>query len=87
MRLIFNIVLAFLAANASAKALLPRFVSQHALAEELPSVPGDNPLHYCASPDKDILEIESVDLSPNPPKAYVIIFSNNHASLDVKRLH
>lgn len=33
------------------------------------SVPGDNPLQHCANPKDDILEIKSVDLSPNPPKA------------------
>ncbi|KAM0718857.1 hypothetical protein Q7P37_005929 [Cladosporium fusiforme] len=33
------------------------------------SVPGDNPLQHCANPKDDILTIESVDLSPNPPKA------------------
>jgi len=37
--------------------------------EEVTKVPGDNPLTYCAKPEKDILEIEKVDLSPNPPKA------------------
>lgn len=39
--------------------------------DEVFKVPGDNPLTYCAKPEKDILEIEKVDLSPNPPKAYV----------------
>lgn len=35
-------------------------------------VPGDNPLFHCAAPtDNDILQIESVDLSPNPPLPYV----------------
>ena len=41
---------------------------QTALAGEL-AVPGDNPLNYCTAPDKDILEIKKVDLSPNPPSA------------------
>ncbi|OJD22048.1 hypothetical protein ACJ73_06610 [Blastomyces percursus] len=31
------------------------------------SVPGDNPLNFCFPPETDILTIESVDLSPNPP--------------------
>ncbi|KAM5432415.1 Phosphatidylglycerol/phosphatidylinositol transfer protein [Microsporum ferrugineum] len=31
------------------------------------SVPGDNPLTYCADPTADILTIERVDLTPNPP--------------------
>ncbi|CAI6337456.1 unnamed protein product [Periconia digitata] len=31
-------------------------------------VPGDNPLNFCADPKDDLLEIENVDLSPNPPQ-------------------
>lgn len=35
-------------------------------------IPGDSPLELCPKAhDKDILHIESVDLVPNPPKAYV----------------
>jgi hypothetical protein len=34
-------------------------------------VNGDNPLQYCAKPDSYKLEIESVDLAPNPPLPYV----------------
>jgi hypothetical protein len=34
-------------------------------------VKGDNPLQYCAKPEGYKLNIESVDLSPNPPLAYV----------------
>ncbi|KAL2000666.1 hypothetical protein VTN02DRAFT_2779 [Thermoascus thermophilus] len=30
---------------------------------------GDNPLEYCADPSQNILQISSVDLSPNPPAA------------------
>ncbi|KAJ9620439.1 Phosphatidylglycerol/phosphatidylinositol transfer protein [Taxawa tesnikishii (nom. ined.)] len=41
---------------------------QKTLEEPVP-VPGDNPLLYCAKPDKDILTIEKVDLTPNPPAA------------------
>ncbi|KAJ5907649.1 Phosphatidylglycerol/phosphatidylinositol transfer protein [Penicillium taxi] len=32
-------------------------------------VQGDNPLKYCADPKEHVLQIDSVDLSPNPPKA------------------
>jgi len=32
-------------------------------------VPGDNPLAHCQDPKDDILDLQSVDLSPNPPKA------------------
>ena len=35
------------------------------------SVPGENPLQHCADPKDDILTLENVDLSPNPPKAYI----------------
>lgn len=30
-------------------------------------VPGDNPLYFCSDPKDDLLEIEKVDLDPNPP--------------------
>ncbi|KAF2484982.1 ML domain-containing protein [Neohortaea acidophila] len=30
-------------------------------------VPGENPLKHCADPKDDILDLESVDISPNPP--------------------
>jgi len=33
------------------------------------TVPGDNPLNFCSDPADDILTIENVDLSPNPPEA------------------
>lgn len=35
------------------------------------SVPGENPLTFCDDPGKDILTIERVDLTPNPPVPYV----------------
>jgi hypothetical protein len=35
------------------------------------TVPGENPLEHCADATEDLLTIEKVDLSPNPPKAYV----------------
>ncbi|CBF70649.1 hypothetical protein AN5879.2 [Aspergillus nidulans FGSC A4] len=42
--------------------------TQDVIAEGAP-VRGDNPLEYCSEPSGDILEINSVDLAPNPPKA------------------
>ncbi|KAF2433543.1 phosphatidylglycerol/phosphatidylinositol transfer protein precursor [Tothia fuscella] len=33
------------------------------------SVPGKNPLEFCADPKDDLLIIENVDLDPNPPEA------------------
>jgi len=39
-------------------------------AEDKPiPVDGENPLIYCADPSPNILEIQSVDLTPNPPRA------------------
>ncbi|KAG9681031.1 phosphatidylglycerol/phosphatidylinositol transfer protein precursor, partial [Aureobasidium melanogenum] len=64
---------ALLSASASARSL--SFMgsdSQHALEEEFP-VPGDNPLLFCAAPKDNILAIEKVDLSPNPPSAGVTL--------------
>ena len=31
------------------------------------SVPGDSPAYYTGDPSTDVLEIESLDLMPNPP--------------------
>lgn len=59
---------AILGASASARSLGFLGSDQHALEEEFP-VPGDNPLLFCAKPSDNILEIEKVDLSPNPPAA------------------
>ncbi|KAL4996947.1 Phosphatidylglycerol/phosphatidylinositol transfer protein [Aspergillus recurvatus] len=42
--------------------------TQDVIAEGAP-VKGDNPLEYCSKPSGDLLEIQSVDLAPNPPKA------------------
>ncbi|CEL01443.1 ML domain-containing protein [Aspergillus pseudodeflectus] len=41
--------------------------SQDVISEAIP-VKGDNPLEYCSDPNGNILDIKSVDLSPNPPK-------------------
>lgn len=34
-------------------------------------VPGENPMTFCTSPENDLLQIERVDLEPNPPVPYV----------------
>lgn len=39
------------------------------------SVPGENPLLFCADPKDNILEIKKADLNPNPPKACVSPFT------------
>lgn len=64
--------IALLSATVSARSMWLGSSSndQSALEESFP-VPGDNPLLFCAKPEDDILEIEKVDLSPNPPSAYV----------------
>ncbi len=37
------------------------------------AVPGDNPLTYCkADHSDDLLVLDHVNLTPNPPKAYVL---------------
>ncbi|KAL4917243.1 ML domain-containing protein [Aspergillus aurantiobrunneus] len=41
--------------------------SQDVITDGVP-VKGDNPLEFCADPSSDLLDIRSVDLSPNPPK-------------------
>ncbi|KAL4871785.1 Phosphatidylglycerol/phosphatidylinositol transfer protein [Aspergillus spectabilis] len=43
------------------------FGSQDVITQGAP-VSGNNPLEYCADPSGNLLEIESVDLAPNPPK-------------------
>jgi hypothetical protein len=61
---------AVLAAFATAATALPSwFEGQDVIAaDDDLVVPGQNPLHYCsADRDDDIVKIEKVDLSPNPP--------------------
>ncbi|KAL8997570.1 MAG: hypothetical protein Q9169_003188 [Polycauliona sp. 2 TL-2023] len=41
---------------------------QQPLVDDSLSVPGDNPLNFCADPSKYILTIDHVDLDPNPPQ-------------------
>ncbi|KAL9047326.1 MAG: hypothetical protein Q9214_000068 [Letrouitia sp. 1 TL-2023] len=64
---------------ALASTLLPTVVSptssfsffggdQKPLVNDELSVPGDNPLTFCANPTNYILTIEYVDLDPNPPQ-------------------
>ncbi|KAI1485294.1 ml domain-containing protein [Biscogniauxia mediterranea] len=44
--------------------------SQDVIANDAQKVPGDSPLVFCDSDhSKDIVTIESVDLTPNPPEA------------------
>jgi len=43
--------------------------NQVSVKEDSVEVPGENPLLFCSDPPTDILEIDSIDLSPNPPEA------------------
>ena len=66
------LVLAAPLVNAAAFSMFdPTQVSLKAGTTEDFPVEGDNPLNYCAKPDGYKLNIKSVDLSPNPPAAYV----------------
>lgn len=48
------------------------FGSQDVVAKDAQKVPGESPLEFCDTDhSKDIIKIESVDLSPNPPETYV----------------
>lgn len=49
----------------------PSWMPSQVKIQEEYKVPGDNPLYFCADPADDILKIEKVDLSPNPPEPYV----------------
>jgi len=42
---------------------------QVAITDDDLSVPGENPLKFCADPKDYILDLESVNLTPNPPEA------------------
>jgi hypothetical protein len=42
------------------------------LTDDKLKIPGESPLELCPGDhDKDLITIKSVDLTPNPPKAYV----------------
>lgn len=60
------------AASASAGSIWSSGGDQAVINEEF-KVPGDNPLYFCADPKDYLLDIENVDLSPNPPVPYVLL--------------
>lgn len=41
---------------------------QEVISQDL-SVPGSNPLYFCADPADNLLTIDNVELAPNPPEA------------------
>jgi len=63
---LLNIASALFAASASAGSL---FGGPAVVLDDSLSVPGNNPLNHCDNPKDDILDLKSVDLNPNPPKA------------------
>lgn len=65
-----SLLLPLLLATAAARSSFFKLGNQVAL-DSKPKVPGDNPLHFCQSAEVYSLDIEKVDLIPNPPKALV----------------
>jgi hypothetical protein len=60
-----------LAASATARNVFRAGGQSLAKRDEL-DVPGQNPLKFCeANRDDDLITIENVVLTPNPPEAYV----------------
>lgn len=69
MRFATVVALAFGLAPASGLGI---FRDDQSVIQDNLDVPGESPLKYCDEKrDDDIILIESVDLSPNPPEAYV----------------
>jgi hypothetical protein len=67
MRLLSLLAAAILATSASARSsIFGGGIEVAAHSEEL-NVPGENPLQHCQDPKDDILDLERVDLDPNPP--------------------
>ncbi|KAK4937622.1 Phosphatidylglycerol/phosphatidylinositol transfer protein [Elasticomyces elasticus] len=60
--------------------------SQKALVDDAFSVPGKNPLNFCADPKEYILTVDFVDLSPNPPQPgqKLTITANGTFSKDIE---
>ena len=69
MKLLYFLTSTLLATAVSARSSLFGSSIDVAPFDEALKVPGDNPLQHCQDPKDDILTLESVDLSPNPPKA------------------
>jgi hypothetical protein len=67
----FSNVLAYVAACAvSASAFSVEITERDILPRDNVKVPGESPLELCPGKhDEDIIVIEHVDLSPNPPQA------------------
>lgn len=71
------------AASVSAVSLFSTGGDQAVINEDF-KVPGDNPLYFCADPKDYLLDLENVDLSPNPPVPFVFPCSQvGHSCTDV----
>lgn len=66
-------IIAFLTAGLTPAAGLSLFGGdQEVIGNENLKIPGESPLELCDKSHKnDLIQIESVDMSPNPPEAYV----------------
>lgn len=58
-----------LLASASSNMLGGFMSSQQEVISQDLKVPGSNPLYFCDDPANNLLTIDDVDLSPNPPEA------------------
>lgn len=68
MRVLTTIILVASASVATSINLLFAGNTQHALSDTKgASIPGDNPLTYCEPPDDYILDIDYINITPNPP--------------------
>ena len=68
MRVITLLVSALLTVAVPARSSIFGSSIEVAPYDESLNVPGENPLQHCQDPSDDILDLESVDLDPNPPQ-------------------
>jgi hypothetical protein len=70
----------------AASEVLSFFPGQKVLEDKGGEVPGENPLTYCkADHSDDILELDHVNLDPNPPKACVFSCAASHKFYNLTR--
>lgn len=67
-------IIPFLASFASAKYFPFQGSDQSVLADHDNGVPGENPLKYCHEGEHGILNIDHVNIIPDPPKPSVPLF-------------
>jgi len=69
-------ILALAASLAPASGSLFARGNQAVITDDDLKIPGDSPLELCPKEhDKDIVTIQSVNLTPNPPQAYVFCWA------------